>query len=99
MLAAARSLTEPPGLYHSALPKSATPGRSRVNASRRNSGVFPIRSIRLCPRVSPIPEATSLGVERCSADAAAADLVELNVMCELRVRDQRNVLCGAKHGM
>ena len=30
MLAAARSFTEPPGLYHSALPKSVTLGRCEV---------------------------------------------------------------------
>ena len=32
MLEAARSLTDPPGLIHSALPSSSTPGRSRDNA-------------------------------------------------------------------
>ena len=31
MLAAARSFTEPPGLCHSALPKSVTPGRCAVS--------------------------------------------------------------------
>ena len=61
MLAAARSLTDPPGLYHSALPRSATPGRSAVSASRRSSGVLPMRSIRLWPSVSPSPDAASRG--------------------------------------
>src|SRR6201997_2430724 len=99
MLAAARSLTDPPGLYHSALPRRATPGRSRVTASRRSRGVFPIRSIRLWPRVSPSPEAASLGSRRCSEDATAADLVELYAMVEPDRRDQRNVLCSPKQDM
>src|SRR5580658_4780642 len=92
MLAAARSLTDPPGLYHSALPKRAMPGRSRVSASRRRSGVFPIRSMRLWPRVSPSAGATSPSSEYFLGDESAAALVEPYVMFELDPRDQRNVL-------
>src|ERR1700678_2893705 len=59
---AARSLTEPPGLYHSALPKSATPGRSAVTASRRNHGVLPMLCSRLWPRLAaPFPASLAAG--------------------------------------
>src|ERR1019366_375778 len=42
MLRAARSLTLPPGLKYSALPKISMPGNSRWIFSRRNRGVFPM---------------------------------------------------------
>src|ERR1700688_2543277 len=99
MLAAARSLTDPPGLYHSALPSSATPGRSAVTASRRNSGVLPIRSIRLWPSVSPSPRAASRGLSGTAVGDFAATLVDPNPMVEPRHRDQRNVLCPLKQDM
>src|ERR1022692_1447308 len=99
MLAAARSLTDPPGLYHSALPRSATPGRSAVSTSRRSRGVLPIRSIRLWPRVSPSPDATSRGSSCCAGVDIAAILGELFAMDEPKRRDQRNVLYGRKRDM
>src|ERR1035438_1569188 len=53
MLAAARSLTDPPGLYHSAFPSNSTPGRLEVKAFSGSSGVLPMRdktasSARVC---------------------------------------------------
>src|SRR5215831_9940134 len=83
MLAAARSFTDPPGLYHSALPKSVTPGKSRVTASRRKRGVFPIRSIRLWPSVSPSLEPFWSDSECCSPAANAVVLLEPYVICDL----------------
>src|SRR5260370_2401036 len=50
--AAARSLTDPPGLYHSALPQSSRLGlrwRSRGSASSGNRGVLPIPASRASP--------------------------------------------------
>src|SRR4051794_28504681 len=41
---AGRSLTEPPGLYHSALPRILTPEASREMFDNSRSGVFPTRS-------------------------------------------------------
>src|SRR6266496_5862770 len=99
MFAAARSFTDPPGLYHSALPKSATPGRSAVSASRRKSGVLPMRSTRLWPRVSPRPDATSRD-PLCGAGAdIAAILEDPSVIDEPKRHDQRNVLYSRKKDM
>src|ERR1700747_1348737 len=98
MLAAARSFTEPPGLYLPALPKSVTPGSSRVTASSRKSGVFPMRSIRLWPSVSPSPDAPSRVSAEFTEDEIAAVLLNPYVMLELKRRDKRNVLAGQKHG-
>src|SRR5580700_1771466 len=53
MLAAARSLTEPPGLSHSALPRISTPGRSWAMRARRSRGVLPIRSTVCVPKELP----------------------------------------------
>src|ERR1700682_1931290 len=60
MRAAARSLTDPPGLYHSALPKRCTlgscaladcaSGRSWMSASSGNSGVLPMPASKASPR-------------------------------------------------
>src|ERR1700674_2986445 len=60
MRAAARSLTDPPGLYHSALPKRWTLGscalagcaseRSRMSASSGSRGVLPMPASRASPR-------------------------------------------------
>src|SRR5579859_1140686 len=99
ILAAARSLTDPPGLHHSALPRSAMPGRSRVIASNLSSGVFPMRSIRLWPNVSPSPEVVSRALEYCSKDETAAVLVEPCAIVEPDRHDQRNVLCSPKQDM
>src|SRR5688572_12262889 len=54
MLAAGRSLTEPPGLNHSALPYSSTPLRPASNFRRRISGVLPIKSSTVDARLSPV---------------------------------------------
>src|SRR5215471_14366764 len=99
MLAAARSLTEPPGLYHSALPKSVIFGKSRVTASRRRRGVLPIRSMRLWPSVSPSLEPFSSDSEGCAPAASPVVLLKPYVISELEHRDLRNVLGGSKHGM
>src|SRR5215469_7147866 len=45
MLNAARSLTEPPGLYHSALASTCTLGNSRAMRSSRSKGVLPMRAM------------------------------------------------------
>src|SRR5687767_13582911 len=42
--AAGRSLTDPPGFFHSALAHSSTLRRPASKLVRRTSGVFPIRS-------------------------------------------------------
>src|SRR4029077_20433665 len=59
MRAAARSLTDPPGLYHSALPKrwtlgscaleSCASGRSWMSASTGSRGVLPMPASRASP--------------------------------------------------
>src|SRR5215469_3037916 len=49
MLSAGRSLTEPPGLSHSALALNSTLGNSRPTRSSRNRGVLPIRSSKDSP--------------------------------------------------
>src|SRR5256885_16448571 len=99
MLEAARSFTEPPGLYHSALPNSATPGRSAVKASKRNSGVLPMRSTRLWPRVSPSPDTASRDSSCDGWIDMCAILLEPCAIFELNDRDLRNVLCSHKRGM
>src|SRR5580658_2669594 len=50
MRAAARSLTEPPGLYHSALPKRFIWGESATSASSGSRGVLPIAVRTASPR-------------------------------------------------
>src|SRR5579863_4040929 len=103
MLAAARSLTERPGLYHSALPRMVTPGSSRVRASRRSRGVLPMRSTRLRPKVSPSPEADSTAPFPFAEVAIASILAEPGTIAELKnelnSRDHRNVLYKRKHDM
>ncbi len=42
---AGRSLTEPPGLYHSALPRMRTPGISAEMFGNSRSGVLPTSSV------------------------------------------------------
>src|SRR5262245_49673821 len=49
MREAARSFTEPPGSYHSALPRISTSGRSLDTRSRRSRGVLPTRSMAFRP--------------------------------------------------
>jgi len=44
MFNAARSLTLPPGLYHSALANNSTPGKSAPIRLKRTIGVLPINS-------------------------------------------------------
>src|SRR5215217_3043414 len=46
---AGRSLTEPPGLYHSALPRILTPGTSAEMLGNSSSGVFPTSSVMFVP--------------------------------------------------
>jgi hypothetical protein len=53
MLEAARSFTDPPGLYHSAFPRSSTRGKSAAIRSTRTSGVLPIRSTSRRPNEAP----------------------------------------------
>src|ERR671919_1359751 len=43
------SFTEPPGLYHSALPRIVTPGTSRETLESSKRGVFPTRSVGCDP--------------------------------------------------
>src|SRR5271157_789233 len=49
MLNAGRSLTEPPGLHHSALALNSTFGNSPPTRASRRSGVLPISSSTVCP--------------------------------------------------
>src|SRR5579872_715114 len=49
ILNAARSLTDPPGLAHSALPRISICSHSRVRLSNRSRGVFPTRAKGLVP--------------------------------------------------
>src|SRR3712207_2683286 len=51
---AGRSLTEPPGLYHSALPKILTPGTSAETLGSSKSGVLPTSSVTFVPTRSLI---------------------------------------------
>src|SRR3712207_1505142 len=46
---AGRSLTEPPGLYHSALPRILTPGTSPEMLGSSRSGVLPTSSVPSSP--------------------------------------------------
>src|SRR5208282_2509982 len=80
MLAAARSLTDPPGLYHSALPQRCTQGRSRTSASNRNSGVLPMA----VSTASPLrPDAASAGENRRDgADSEGAGFIEGSGPCD-----------------
>src|SRR5215469_8246880 len=63
MLRAGRSLTEPPGLNHSALAQNSMLENSPPTRSKRRSGVFPIRSRRDTP-------AWSSGIADSRAEAA-----------------------------
>ena len=62
MLSAGRSLTEPPGLNHSALAENSTLGNSRPIRSSRRSGVLPMRSRTERPIA---PETEPPEVARC----------------------------------
>src|ERR1700686_2141598 len=61
---AARSLTDPPGLNHSALAYTSTRGKSRSKMRTRNSGVLPIS--RVMP-AETVPWVTCKRIERSSA--------------------------------
>src|SRR5580658_6028054 len=90
MLAAARSLTEPPGLSHSALPRISTPGKSAPMRTNRSSGVLPMRSTVCVPREL----ATSSFVSGC-ADEINTLPIFIDGGCinlKLEDRDLRNVL-------
>src|ERR1700733_12489735 len=90
MLAAARSLTEPPGLSHSALPRISTPGRSLAMRTRRSSGVFPMRSTVCWPKTGfteePFPSASAAEPE---TSAIFGDQGRIDF--KLEDRDLRNV--------
>src|SRR5271163_4350781 len=75
MLAAARSLTEPPGLHHSALPQSFTLakcilGRSLSRASSGNNGVLPIAPSTASPRRADVALPLSGKCDGADPDAA-----------------------------
>src|SRR5882762_1249419 len=105
MLEAARSLTEPPGLYHSALPRISTPGKWRVRLSRRKSGVLPIRCSAVWPSGGMVPSGRRSGAAACFS----ASLVEVFAIrsddCNPQqlhqpdYRDYRNVLQRLKRGI
>src|SRR5215471_4257251 len=90
MLDAARSLTDPPGLYHSALPRMATSGKLPEIRSSRSKGVLPTRSSALRPRC---PFADVFDVE--GVRFASAGLIETCAMC-INCRDYSNVPEQAK---
>src|SRR5450631_323466 len=89
MRAAARSLTDPPGLYHSALPKSSTldgcpPEGSQTNAWSDNRGVLPMRASRDSPFRPDAPsagEGDCDGAELEAAGVMAWDALMTRVMC------------------
>src|SRR5580698_2857908 len=82
MRAAARSLTEPPGLCHSALPKrwmvgESTLGESRSSASSGNKGVLPMLARTTSPRGR---ESDSGGDGAAPVDADVMDAILLNAI-------------------
>src|SRR4029077_12102309 len=105
MLEAARSLTEPPGLYHSALPRISTPGKWRVRRSSRRSGVLPIRCSVLWPSGGIVPSGLRAGDAACfSASllevfAIQSGTVTPEQLHEPDDRDHRNVLQRLKRGI
>src|ERR687895_1622803 len=77
------SFTEPPGLYHSALPRIVTPGTSRETLESSKRGVFPTRSVGRDPTLVLIlvimsellykiePDRPGGGEEECLPNAVA----------------------------
>ena len=72
MLNAARSFTDPPGLYHSALPNSVTPGRFAVSRSKRRMGVLPMR-----PDHGLTPAPRSASCRACDTADSLADFADV----------------------
>jgi hypothetical protein len=78
---AARSLTLPPGLRHSALPRIWMPGRCAESLSRRSSGVLPMDEVLAALGserfdVSPATEGENraAGAYRVSKNGCAAEI-------------------------
>src|ERR1700745_3477386 len=93
MREAARSLTDPPGLYHSALPRISRSGKPLVIRSSRSSGVLPMRSRGFNPRRAELCGVlvsndwpTSAGLKETCAivDKAAVTIV----MCRNRQKEE-----------
>src|SRR5260370_24500925 len=85
MFEAARSFTDPPGLNHSALAKSSMPGRSRVNRSRRNSGVLPMSSRLRPPReltTGRVSAAARAGVDESGTSVRPVESGGINLQAE-----------------
>src|SRR5689334_5521145 len=94
MFAAARSLTEPPGLYHSALARNVTCGRCSLTRSRRSKGVFPTRSSARCPKCN-----AGSCVPREVAFWLRPSLDEGDAMPSQKYRDYSNVPDSTKRGI
>src|SRR6266545_4242932 len=74
--AAGRSLTEPPGFFHSAFAYSSTLRRPASKRGRRIKGVFPIRStIEMAVRGSP---GIATGISDCSSPRLSAPNAQLH---------------------
>src|ERR1700746_689158 len=91
MFDAARSFTDPPGLSHSALPRSWILGRSRAMRSSRNSGVLPMRSRLRWPKPTGVLAGAA---ETVLFTAKSRALVNLREVCCIWIHDHgdhRNV--------
>src|SRR5690349_15009043 len=87
MLSAARSLTEPPGLNHSAFPYSLTFGKARATRSRCSSGVLPISSNTRAPAAAAAGRESGRALP-CGRELCTCELFEARIGI---TRDQRNL--------
>src|SRR5580692_12100196 len=90
MLAAARSLIEPPGFGHSALPRISTLVNSAAIRTRRSKGVLPMRSPVRWPRTGR-PKASFSLLRAAAAATAPMFGDEPGIMFKLLDDDLRNV--------
>src|SRR5215468_1154975 len=89
MLKAARSLTEPPGLAHSALPRISICGHCCVRLSNRRSGVLPTRARGVIPC-----EADRI----MKADAIFLQSTSLQILCSAGNRRHNGNCVARLHG-
>src|ERR1700730_18217558 len=90
ILIEARSLTEPPGLSHSAFPRISTPGRLLAMRVRRSNGVLPMRSTVRCPKVV-LPRGSFLSACPAELDTSAIFEDKRCINLKLEYCDLRNV--------
>src|SRR5690242_13504068 len=86
MLNAALSLTEPPGLNHSALAQNSTLGKSAPILESRNKGVLPISSMTDCPdspmRISSLAGAALVGSAIWLMVAMLFNRLQASLICD-----------------